>query len=32
MLADVRPGVVIHLATVVGGIGANRENPGSAFL
>ncbi|HLF70847.1 MAG TPA: GDP-L-fucose synthase [Dehalococcoidia bacterium] len=27
-LADARPSVVIHLAAVVGGIGANRENPG----
>jgi len=25
---DVRPQVVIHLAAVVGGIGANRANPG----
>jgi GDP-L-fucose synthase len=30
-LADGRPDVVIHLAAVVGGIGANRENPGSFF-
>jgi GDP-L-fucose synthase len=29
MLRDGRPDVVIHLAAVVGGIGANRENPGS---
>ena len=28
-LADGRPDTVIHLAAVVGGIGANRENPGS---
>jgi GDP-L-fucose synthase len=28
---DVRPQVVIHLAAVVGGIGANRENPGRFF-
>ena len=28
---DARPEVVIHLAAVVGGIGANRENPGSFF-
>ncbi len=28
-LDDSRPDVVIHLAAVVGGIGANRENPGS---
>jgi GDP-L-fucose synthase len=27
-LADTAPDVVIHLAAVVGGIGANRENPG----
>jgi GDP-L-fucose synthase len=27
-LADARPDVLIHLAAVVGGIGANRENPG----
>jgi GDP-L-fucose synthase len=28
---DHRPQVVIHLAAVVGGIGANRENPGQFF-
>jgi GDP-L-fucose synthase len=28
---DVKPQVVIHLAAVVGGIGANRENPGRFF-
>ncbi|MBI5885204.1 MAG: GDP-L-fucose synthase [Deltaproteobacteria bacterium] len=28
---DARPDVVIHLAAKVGGIGANRENPGSFF-
>jgi len=28
---DVRPGVIIHLAAVVGGIGANRDNPGRFF-
>ncbi len=28
MLADARPEVVIHLAAMVGGIGANRANPG----
>lgn len=28
---DAHPEVVIHLAAVVGGIGANRENPGSFF-
>jgi GDP-L-fucose synthase len=27
-LADARPELIIHLAAVVGGIGANRENPG----
>ena len=27
-----RPDIVIHLAAVVGGIGANRENPGLFFL
>ena len=30
-LADGRPEIVIHLAAVVGGIGANRENPGRFF-
>lgn len=30
-LARSRPDVVIHLAAVVGGIGANRENPGRYF-
>ena len=30
-LSDGRPDVVIHLAAVVGGIGANRENPGRFF-
>jgi GDP-L-fucose synthase len=28
LLADARPDLVIHLAARVGGIGANRENPG----
>jgi len=28
MLRDARPDVIIHLAAVVGGIGANRTNPG----
>jgi GDP-L-fucose synthase len=28
---DARPEIVIHLAAVVGGIGANRENPGKFF-
>ncbi|MGC4107102.1 MAG: GDP-L-fucose synthase [Thermomicrobiales bacterium] len=30
-LADGKPDIVIHLAAVVGGIGANRENPGKFF-
>lgn len=30
-LADGRPDIVIHLAARVGGIGANRENPGTFF-
>ena len=30
-LADGRPDMIIHLAAVVGGIGANREHPGSFF-
>jgi GDP-L-fucose synthase len=30
-LADARADLVIHLAAVVGGIGANRENPGRFF-
>lgn len=30
-LEEARPDVVIHLAAVVGGIGANRENPGRFF-
>ncbi|MFH1777838.1 MAG: GDP-L-fucose synthase [Candidatus Omnitrophota bacterium] len=28
---DARPDIVIHLAAIVGGIGANRENPGRFF-
>jgi GDP-L-fucose synthase len=28
LLADARPDMVIHLAATVGGIGANRDNPG----
>lgn len=28
---DARPDIIIHLAAKVGGIGANRENPGSFF-
>lgn len=31
MYADQRPDMVIHLAARVGGIGANRENPGRFF-
>ncbi|HEX2515219.1 MAG TPA: GDP-L-fucose synthase [Chloroflexota bacterium] len=31
LFAEQRPQVVVHLAAVVGGIGANRENPGSFF-
>ena len=31
MFATARPDLVIHLAAVVGGIGANRENPGRFF-
>jgi GDP-L-fucose synthase len=30
-LAEGRPDIVIHLAAVVGGIGANRDNPGRFF-
>jgi GDP-L-fucose synthase len=30
-LAEGRPDLVIHLAAIVGGIGANRENPGRFF-
>ncbi|HEY2730557.1 MAG TPA: GDP-L-fucose synthase [Polyangia bacterium] len=32
MLADARPELVIHLAAQVGGIGANRANPGRFFF
>lgn len=31
MYRDMKPDVVIHLAAVVGGIGANREHPGKFF-
>ncbi len=31
MFDDMRPEIVIHLAAVVGGIGANRANPGRFF-
>jgi GDP-L-fucose synthase len=32
MYADLRPHIVLHLAAVVGGIGANRESPGRFFF
>ena len=32
LLQDARPDLVVHLAARVGGIGANRENPGSFFF
>jgi GDP-L-fucose synthase len=31
LLDETQPQVIIHLAAVVGGIGANRENPGTFF-
>jgi GDP-L-fucose synthase len=31
LLRDARPDLIIHLAAVVGGIGANRKNPASFF-
>lgn len=31
MYADLQPNIVIHLAALVGGIGANRERPGEFF-
>lgn len=31
LIDDARPDVIVHLAAVVGGIGANRENPGRFF-
>ncbi len=31
LLTDAKPNMIIHLAAVVGGIGANRENPGKFF-
>jgi len=31
MYGDMRPDIVIHLAAIVGGIGANREHPGEFF-
>lgn len=32
MYADLKPDVVLHLAAVVGGIGANRDSPGRFFF
>lgn len=32
LLADAKPDVVFHLAAVVGGIGANRDNPGGMIF
>jgi GDP-L-fucose synthase len=32
MYADLEPDIVIHLAAVVGGIGANRDSPGRFFF
>jgi len=32
LLSDHRPDLVVHLAALVGGIGANRANPGSFFF
>jgi GDP-L-fucose synthase len=32
LLADARPDIVVHLAARVGGIGANRQHPGSFFF
>ena len=31
LLVKIKPNMIIHLAAVVGGIGANRENPGKFF-
>src|SRR4029453_943290 len=31
LLADTNPDLVIHLAAVVGGLGANQKNPGRFF-
>ena len=31
LLSDVKPDIVLHLAAVVGGIGANQSSPGSFF-
>jgi len=32
MIADKKPEAIVHLAAVVGGIGANRLHPGSFFF
>jgi GDP-L-fucose synthase len=32
LLSDTRPDIVVHLAARVGGIGANRDNPGAFFF
>jgi GDP-L-fucose synthase len=32
MYADLKPDIVLHLAAVVGGIGANRDSPGRFFF
>jgi GDP-L-fucose synthase len=32
MIAELRPEAIVHLAAVVGGIGANRRHPGSFFF
>jgi GDP-L-fucose synthase len=31
LLSEARPDIIVHLAAVVGGIGANRQNPGRFF-
>ncbi len=31
LLKEIKPDMILHLAAVVGGIGANRENPGKYF-
>jgi len=31
LLKDSKPDIILHLAAVVGGIGANRDNPGKFF-
>jgi len=31
LIKDTKPHIILHLAAVVGGIGANRENPGKFF-